>query len=175
MLAQCMPLSVAEALRRQAHDCLRVAQASSDAAVKNELVAAAAWLHEEAVKIEKLVAGPRGGGGPGSGTAGETGKRRRAGRGPRPTPRYQLPLTGSKPAALRNRSSPGADLGAVPGCSQSGRSPARVRSARNADHGTVLPYAHGSPLHNPLRRRRHPGSPKHGAIAGRQGLSSARR
>ncbi len=61
-----MPATVAEALRRQARDCLRVAQATSDPAVRNELLAAAAWLHEEAVKIEKLLTRPRGGGGPGS-------------------------------------------------------------------------------------------------------------
>jgi hypothetical protein len=40
------PTTVVEALRRQAADSLRVAQATSDPAVRNELLAAAAWLHE---------------------------------------------------------------------------------------------------------------------------------
>jgi hypothetical protein len=33
---------------------LRVAQRSTDPAVKNELLAAAAWLHEHAKKLEAL-------------------------------------------------------------------------------------------------------------------------
>jgi hypothetical protein len=37
-----MPTTVVEALRRQAKDCLRVAQTTSDPAVRNELLTAAA-------------------------------------------------------------------------------------------------------------------------------------
>jgi hypothetical protein len=50
-----MPFSVANALRKQASECLRVARSTADNAVRNELLAAAAWLHEEAVRIEGLV------------------------------------------------------------------------------------------------------------------------
>jgi hypothetical protein len=45
---------LAEFLCRQAQQCLRAAQATSDPVVKNELLSAAACLHEEAVKLEKL-------------------------------------------------------------------------------------------------------------------------
>lgn len=88
-----MPLMVAESLRRQAADCLRVAKLTRDPRVRQELLHAAALLHEEATRIEKLLADPTGGsGGPGS-TPPPSGKRERAspasGRIP---PRYQLPV-----------------------------------------------------------------------------------
>ena len=61
-----MPWSVAESLRQQSADCLRVAKSTSDNAVRQELLAAAAWLHDEAQRIEELLRG-RGGSGTGSG------------------------------------------------------------------------------------------------------------
>jgi len=81
-----MPLGVAESLRRQAEDCLRVAQVTRDPRLKNELIAAAAWLHEEAIRLEKLAGG--GGGGPGTGSVPPKGSRGRAPPVPRSTPRY---------------------------------------------------------------------------------------
>jgi len=56
-----MPSLVADALRRQAQECLETAKRTQDVAVREELLAAAAWLHEEAIKIEELL--HRGGGG----------------------------------------------------------------------------------------------------------------
>jgi len=88
-----MPILVAEALRYQARDCLRVAQQTSDPRVKEELLSAAAWLHEEAIKIEKLLASSRGGGPtstPPGGPASTPPKgNRRALPAPRSSPRYQ--------------------------------------------------------------------------------------
>ena len=90
-----MPVMVAESLRRQAADCLRIAKLTRDPRMRQELLHAAALLHEEATRIEKLLADPSGGngGGPGS-TPPPSGKRERAspatGRVP---PRYQLPTT----------------------------------------------------------------------------------
>jgi hypothetical protein len=57
-----MALTVAEHLRKQAKECLEVAQRTSDQTVRIELLTAAAWLHDEALKIERLLTGPRGGG-----------------------------------------------------------------------------------------------------------------
>jgi hypothetical protein len=51
-----MPIAVAEPLRLQAEECLRISRASQDPAVKNELLAAAIWLHEKAAHLEKLAA-----------------------------------------------------------------------------------------------------------------------
>ncbi len=53
-----MPRNVAESLRRQSKECLDVAQTTSDPRVKHELLAAAAWLHEQAIKLEKLLQSP---------------------------------------------------------------------------------------------------------------------
>src|SRR5579864_880491 len=86
-----MPDLVAESLRRQAQECLRASQATTDPIVKNELLSAAAWLHEEAIKLEKLLARGKGGGGPGSGSPRPNRNRNRAPTRPRPSPRYQLP------------------------------------------------------------------------------------
>lgn len=62
-----MPRTAIQLLRIQAKEVLEASKRTPDRAVKNELLAAAAWLHEEAVKLEKLLNTPRGGGGPGSG------------------------------------------------------------------------------------------------------------
>jgi hypothetical protein len=43
-----LPASVAQALRQQAEECLRVAQGTKDDSVPMELLTAAAWLHEKA-------------------------------------------------------------------------------------------------------------------------------
>ena len=88
-----MPVMVAESLRRQAADCLRVAKLTRDPRMRQELLHAAALLHEEATRIEKLLSDPKGGNGGGpSSTPPRSGKRERAspasGRTP---PRYQLP------------------------------------------------------------------------------------
>lgn len=56
-----MPRSVAHALRLQSKQCLEVARRTSDRAVRDELLSAAAWLHEEATKIEAMLDPPRGG------------------------------------------------------------------------------------------------------------------
>jgi hypothetical protein len=88
-----MPDTVAESLRRQAQECLRISQATSDPAVKNELLSAAAWLHEEAIKIEKLLSRGKGGGGPGAASQRPRGNRSRASFPPRSSPRYQLPAS----------------------------------------------------------------------------------
>jgi type VI protein secretion system component VasF len=50
-----MPNTVVESLRRQAEECLTVARASRDQAVKNELLTAAAWLFEHAEKLESIL------------------------------------------------------------------------------------------------------------------------
>jgi hypothetical protein len=47
-----MPANVAQSLRQQAEECLRVAQETKDDSVRMELLTAAAWLHEKAAKIE---------------------------------------------------------------------------------------------------------------------------
>jgi hypothetical protein len=41
-----MPATVAQSLRQQAEECLRVAQDTKDDSVRMELLTAAAWLHE---------------------------------------------------------------------------------------------------------------------------------
>jgi hypothetical protein len=81
-----MPLSIAEAFRRQSEDCLRIARVTRDPRIKKELIDAAAWLHEEAARLEKLAGA--GGGGPGAGTEPPKGNRSRAPLQPRSTPRY---------------------------------------------------------------------------------------
>ncbi|HWI28870.1 MAG TPA: hypothetical protein VN668_17975 [Stellaceae bacterium] len=86
-----MPISVAQSLRRQAKDCLDVAKKTNDESVRNELLAAAVWLHEEALKIERLLG--RGGGGPSSPSSGQKGERRRSVIAPRRTPRRHKPQT----------------------------------------------------------------------------------
>ena len=50
-----MPFVVAQKLRKQASECLDIARKTSDMAVRNELLTAAAWLHDEAVRLEVLV------------------------------------------------------------------------------------------------------------------------
>jgi hypothetical protein len=56
-----LPSLVADSLRKQARECLEAAKRTSDVAVREELLAASAWLHEEALKLEGLL--ERGGGG----------------------------------------------------------------------------------------------------------------
>ena len=85
-----MPQTIAESLRQQAEECLRAAHRTQDPAIRNELIAAAAWLHDEAVRLEKLL-GSGGGGGPGPGTPPPKTGRNRAPPASRPPPRYQLP------------------------------------------------------------------------------------
>jgi len=75
---------------------LRVAQSTSDPVVKNELLAAAAWLHDEAIKIEKLLTSPRGGGGGPQPPVRSKADRERAPRPPRSLPRYHRPPTGDQ-------------------------------------------------------------------------------
>jgi len=62
-----MPKTAIQLLRIQAKECLEASKRTSDRAVKNELLTAAVWLHDEAVKLERLLNTPRGGGGPSSG------------------------------------------------------------------------------------------------------------
>jgi len=93
-----MPLSVAQKLRDQAMECLETAKRTSDQAVRRELLAAAGWLHEEAIKLETMVSGPGGGGGS---TPGEpTGNRPCATRGRQSAPRNRpYPATASATSA----------------------------------------------------------------------------
>ena len=80
-----MPRTTGQSLREQAKECLEASQRTDDEAVKNELLAAAAWLHGEAVKLEKLLNSQRGGGGPGSPAKRRNG-RKMTGRFSRPPP-----------------------------------------------------------------------------------------
>ena len=50
-----MPAVVAASLRRQAETCLRVSRQTADAAVRLELITAAALLHDRAARIEALL------------------------------------------------------------------------------------------------------------------------
>jgi hypothetical protein len=59
-----VPSTITKGLRHQASECLRVAQTTSDAAIRAELFIAAAWIHEEAIKIENLLNASRRGDGP---------------------------------------------------------------------------------------------------------------
>jgi hypothetical protein len=97
-----MPLGIAEALRREAQDCLRVATITRDPVIKRELISAAAWLHEEAQRLEKLANG--GGGGPGSGSPPPRGGRKRAAPFSRMPPRYQHPAAWRSSSARSRQS-----------------------------------------------------------------------
>ena len=90
-----MPRTVAHALRLQSKQCLDVAKRTSDPAVRDELLSAAAWLHEEATKIEAMLDPPRGGGGLDAPPT----RRRKQRWPPAPTP----PLRRHRPAAFPAR------------------------------------------------------------------------
>ena len=87
-----MPRTTVASLREQARECLEASKRTDDEAVKNELLAAAAWLHEEAIKLEKLLNAPRGGGGPGS-PAKRRNDRKMVERFSRRPPRYSQPTS----------------------------------------------------------------------------------
>lgn len=87
-----MPRTTVQSLREQAKECLDASKRTDDEVVRNELLAAAAWLHEEAIKLEKLLNAPRGGGGPGSPAKHRNG-RKMAGRFSRRPPRYSQPAS----------------------------------------------------------------------------------
>jgi hypothetical protein len=87
-----MPRTTVEALRQQSKECLEASRRTDDKAVRDELLTAAVWLHEEAIRIEKLLSGPQGGGGPGS-----TGKGQK--KRDRVPPLWHMPPRYSQPRA----------------------------------------------------------------------------
>jgi hypothetical protein len=86
-----MPRTVAHALRIQSKQCLDVAKRTNDPAVKEELLSAAAWLHEEATKIEAMLGPPRGGGSGGPGVPPTRRTKQRTHPAPNPPPRRHQP------------------------------------------------------------------------------------
>jgi hypothetical protein len=81
-------------------ECLETAKRTSDQAVRRELLAAAGWLHEEAIKLETMVAGPGGGGGSTPGGPAESRPRAPRGRQSAPRDRSYPATAASMPAII---------------------------------------------------------------------------